>query len=392
MAPGRYTPASMAPRYDVAVIGAGIHGAGVAQAAAAGGRRVLLLEKSAPAAGTSSKSSKLIHGGLRYLETMQFGLVRESLRERELLLRLAPGLVTRLPFYIPVYDSTARGPLTLRAGLSLYALLGGLAPAMRFRSLPAQAWGTLGPLKREGLRAVFAYQDARTDDAALVRAVLGSAVSLGAAVEMPRRLESASRGEDGYVLRLDDGTERLASVVVNATGPWVGEIQRRAGLPAVDVELVQGAHVEYDAPIGDGAIYVESPVDRRPVFLLPWRDGTLVGTTETVFRGDPDRVVPLPEEIDYLETTLRHYVPAFRGRRTAVWAGLRVLPRSSTDPNARRRGTMLVADDPARPRWIAVCGGKLTTYRDTAEKVMRLAAPSLPVGASRDTATIRLVT
>ncbi|HEX6852741.1 MAG TPA: FAD-dependent oxidoreductase [Candidatus Polarisedimenticolaceae bacterium] len=380
----------MAPRYDVAVIGAGIHGAGVAQAAAAAGHRVLVLEKSEPAAGTSSKSSKLIHGGLRYLETPQFGLVRESLRERELLLRLAPGLVTRLPFYIPVYASMARGPLTMRAGLSLYALLGGLAPAMRFRSLPRAAWGSLGPLSHEGLRAVFAYRDARADDAALVRAVLDSAKALGATVEMPARLESASRREDGWVLRLADGTERFASVVVNAAGPWVAQVQRRAGLPAVDVELVQGAHVEYDAPISEGAIYVESPVDRRPVFLLPWRGGTLVGTTETLFRGNPDDVTPLPGEIDYLEATLRRYVPEFRGRRTGAWAGLRVLPRSATDPNARRRGTMFVTDEPAAPRWIAVCGGKLTTYRETAGKVMRLAAPSLPARTGRDTATIPL--
>jgi glycerol-3-phosphate dehydrogenase len=261
---------------------------------------------------------------------------------------------------------------------------------MRFRSLPKAAWETLGPLEREGLRAVFAYQDARTDDAALVRAVLDSARSFGATIEMPARLESATRRSDGYVMRLADGTERFASVVVNAAGPWVAEIQLRAGLPAVDVELVQGAHVEYDAAIADGAIYVESPIDRRPVFLLPWRGGTMVGTTETVFRGDPDDVAPLPEEIDYLETTLRRFVPGFRGARTAAWAGLRVLPRSATDPNARRRGTMFVTDDPGSPRWIAVCGGKLTTYRDTAEKVMRLAATSLPASSGRDTATIPL--
>ena len=380
----------MALRYDVAVIGAGIHGAGVAQAAAAAGHRVLVLEKSAPAAGTSSKSSKLIHGGLRYLETMQFGLVRESLRERELLLRLAPGLVRRIPFYLPVYESMRRGPLTLRLGLSLYAVLGGLAPEMRFRSLPRAGWNALEPLRHDGLRAVFSYQDAQTDDAALVRAVLDSARAFGAVLEVPARVESATRESDGWRLRLADGSERAASVVVNAAGAWVGAVQSRAGLPAIDIELVQGAHVEFDAPVGDGAIYVESPVDGRPVFLLPRRGGTTVGTTESLFRGDPDRVEPLSPEIEYLEATLRHYVPRFSGRRTTAWAGLRVLPRSTTDPNARRRGTMFVTDNPERPRWIAVCGGKLTTYRDTAAKVLRLAALSLPARAGRDTATIPL--
>lgn len=380
----------MTARYDVAVIGAGIHGAGVAQAAAAAGHRVVVLEKSAPAAGTSSKSSKLIHGGLRYLETLQFDLVRESLRERELLLRLAPSLVSRIPFYVPVYDGMRRGPTTVRAGLSLYALLGGLAPEMRFRSLSRSEREGWSSLRRDGLRAVFAYGDARADDAGLVRAVLDSARDLGATIEIPARLEGASREPDGWRLRLSDGAERVASVVVNAAGAWVGEVQARAGLPTIEVELIQGAHVEYDAPIGDGAIYVESPDDGRPVFLLPWRGGTLVGTTETKFAGDPDRVVPLVEETEYLERTLRHYVPAFRGRRRGTWAGLRVLPRSAANPNARRRETTFVADAPSRPTWVAVCGGKLTTYRRTAERVMGLLARSLPARGGRATATIPL--
>ena len=165
----------MSTAYDVVIIGGGIHGVGVAQAAAAAGHRVLLLEKTALASATSSRSSKLIHGGLRYLESAQFGLVRGSLRERTLLLQLAPDLVRRLPFHIPVYAGTTRRPFTIRAGLSLYALLGNLAPDCRFASLPRTDWPDLDGLATDGLQAVFRYYDAQTDDAALTRAVMASA-------------------------------------------------------------------------------------------------------------------------------------------------------------------------------------------------------------------------
>jgi len=165
---------------DIVVVGAGIQGAGVAQAAAAAGYSVLLLEQTGIASGTSSRSSKLIHGGLRYLESGQFRLVRECLRERALLLRNAPSFVRLAPHYIPVYRETRRRPLLLRAGLSLYAVLGGLHPEVRFRQLPRSAWSDLDGLNQDGLQAVFRYFDAQTDDAALTRAVVSSAQSLGA--------------------------------------------------------------------------------------------------------------------------------------------------------------------------------------------------------------------
>ena len=145
-----------ADHYDVVVIGAGIHGAGVAQAAAAAGHTVLVLEKTAIAHGTSSRSSKLIHGGLRYLETGQFGLVRESLRERAILLRIAPGLVRLSPFFIPVYGGASRSRWKIRAGLSLYALLGGFGRHNRFQSIARSEWHRLDGFQTDGLRAVFA--------------------------------------------------------------------------------------------------------------------------------------------------------------------------------------------------------------------------------------------
>jgi len=179
-------------RYDVVIVGGGIHGAGVLQAAAAAGHSALLIERLGLASGTSSRSSKLIHGGLRYLETGQFALVRESLRERAIHLRIAAELVELKPFYIPVYRNTRRRPWQLKLGLWIYALLGGFDPSTRFGTVPKREWSSLDGLDTQGLEAVIRYHDAQTDDASLTRAVVQSALSLGAELAMPARFAAAT--------------------------------------------------------------------------------------------------------------------------------------------------------------------------------------------------------
>jgi glycerol-3-phosphate dehydrogenase len=171
--------------YDVIVVGGGIHGAGVLQAAMAAGYSGLLIEKRGLASGTSSRSSKLIHGGLRYLESGQFGLVRESLRERAIHLRIAPDLVHLKAFYIPIYRDTRRRPWQLELGLSMYALLGGFAAGTGFGRVPRRQWSALDGLETQGLDAVVRYHDAQTDDAELTRAVVRSAQDLGGELAMP---------------------------------------------------------------------------------------------------------------------------------------------------------------------------------------------------------------
>ena len=371
------------PSYEIIIVGGGIQGAGIAQAAAAAGYRVLLLEKQAPAAGTSSRSSKLIHGGLRYLESGQFRLVWEAIREREHLLRLAPDLVRYVPFLIPVYAESLRRPWQIRAGLCVYALLAGLKPQSRFHAIKKTAWRSLDGLRQEGLRAVFSYPDAQTDDTALTRAVLASAAALGAQILYPARFISAARTSRGYRIEYifnDQSYSCCAQVLVNAGGPWVNRIQDRISPtpPKLEVELVQGTHLHFDQPLSSAIFYGESPRDRRPVFIMPWRQGTLVGTTETVFSGDPDQVEPLLEEIAYLKETLQFYFPHYSGRLIGSMAGLRVLPQGPGKPSRRSRETILVADENQRPRLIAVYGGKLTTYRATAARVMELACKTLP--------------
>jgi glycerol-3-phosphate dehydrogenase len=385
-------------KYDVVVIGAGIQGAGVAQAAAAAGYSVLVLEQTAPAAGTSSKSSKLIHGGLRYLESAQFGLVHESLRERALLLKLAPDLVKLQPLHIPLYENSSRSPLTIRAGLSLYALLAGLGSESLFNQLPREQWPKLSGLRQQGLKAVFRYFEAQTDDAALTRAVLHSAVSLGAEVQMPARFVAAQR--NGQCCRVDyedsHGQHSVSCrVLVNCAGPWVAQVLAgiEPPLKSPGVELVQGSHLLLP-PLLDQYFYLEAPSDRRAVFVLPWEGRLLVGTTEKIHTEAPEKSHCTMEERDYLLATLLHYFPQLTVNQEEVetFAGLRVLPRSEKQAFSRPREVMFDMDDPLRPRVISVMGGKLTTYRATAQMVMARLKPSMPAKEKRaDTAQLPLV-
>ncbi|MDF1838096.1 MAG: FAD-dependent oxidoreductase [Planctomycetota bacterium] len=380
---------------DVAVIGAGIQGAGVAQALAAAGYQVRVLEKSHPAAGTSSKSSKLIHGGLRYLETFEFGLVRESLKERATLLRIAPHLVRMVPFHIPVYRGMRRGPLTVRAGLCLYALLGGLGKEARFSTVPKDGWDLLDGLKQEGLRSVFRYYDGQTDDAALCRAVITSAHELGAHVMLGAELIAAEADSHGWTLRYhqEEAVHELhARVVVNAAGPWVAQVLDHftPKPPHREVDLVGGTHIELEGTLDQGIYYTEAPADGRAVFSMPWKGRILVGTTENPWR-DPDEVQPTQSEIEYLVETFSNHFP---GKSTTVvdsWAGLRVLPRAEGAAFARSREVVLIQNHTKRPSVLSIYGGKLTGYRATAERVLQRIAPSLgPAERKADTATLRL--
>lgn len=374
-------------RCDVVVIGAGIHGTGVAQAAAAQGFSVLVLEQSDIASGTSSRSSKLIHGGLRYLETGQFVLVRECLRERALLLKLAPDLVKLQPFYLPVYADTRRRPAQLRLGLTLYAALGGFAAANRFRSVPLREWSALDGLDTHGLQQVFQYWDAQTDDRLLTRAVMASAQSLGARLVMPATFTGAELTDKGCAITYTHtGSEYSceAAVLVNAAGPWVNQVlaKVRPHIEPLSIELVQGTHLVLDGALNRGIYYMEAPRDGRAVFAMPWHGKLLLGTTETPYAGDPATVTPLPQEQEYLLETLAHYFPTYRppshARIIDTFAGLRALPSDGNATFKRPRDTVLHIDRPDHPRALTIYGGKLTAYRATAEKVIQRLQANLP--------------
>jgi glycerol-3-phosphate dehydrogenase len=378
---------------DVAIVGAGIHGAGLAQAAAAAGHSVLLLEQERIAAGTSSRSSKLIHGGLRYLETAQFHLVRESLHERTLMLKLAPELVQLRRFYVPIYRHTRRRPWQLALGLSLYALLAGFARGAAFGWVPRQRWQQLDGLTTEDLQCVFHYQDAQTDDRALTRAVVASAQSLGATLLCPARCEDASLLSDGVLLRYRHadgrGEECRARVLVNAAGPWADGFARRI-TPAIAVpavERVQGSHLVLPLQLREGCYYLESPRDGRAIFVLPWHGQLLLGTTETRPHADAAHCRPSAAEVGYLLGVLKHYFPAWRALGPAdvreSFAGLRVLPRGAGHAFHRSRETLLLTDRPRAPRVLSIYGGKLTTWRAVSERGLARIADALPARRAR---------
>jgi glycerol-3-phosphate dehydrogenase len=378
--------------YDVVIIGGGIHGAGVLQAAVAAGHSALLIERQALAAGTSSRSSKLIHGGLRYLESGQFALVRESLRERAIHLRIASELVELKPFYIPVYRDTRRRPWQLKIGLWIYALLGGFDAATRFGSVPESEWPQLDGLKTLDLDAVIRYHDAQTDDALLTRAVVKSAVTLGAEVAMPARYSRAILADDGVLVSYSASGATLqckGRVLVNAAGPWAMQAARlvEPAIPIPNVDLVQGTHIVIPHPLAAGIYYVESPTDGRAVFVMPWGGATLIGTTETPYRGDPDDVHPLAAEEEYLLAVVRYYFPALgsltRDDISERFAGLRVLPAATQAAFDRSRETIFTTDRDVRPRVLCIYGGKLTGWRAAADHVMQRISPSLPAAVKR---------
>ncbi len=376
------------PFYDAVVIGGGIHGAGVAQALAVNGHSVLVLEQHTVASGTSSRSSKLIHGGLRYLESFHISLVKECLQERAILLRNAPHLVKLVPFYIPVFPETTRRPWQFRAGLSLYAALNSFKPSSRFGTVAEKEWKNLDGLATNNLQKVFYYQDAQTDDVTLTRAVMNSAVQHGAELMAPCEFMSADATDGGVSIcyQQEGQTNQCQTrVVINATGPWVNQVLDKfsfahAPLP---IELVQGTHIILPGELMQGVYYVEAPADQRAVFVMPWQGNTMVGTTETVYTGDPGAVHPLETEIDYLLKTLIHYFPHYQGKPMLdSFAGLRVLPHDEGHPFSRSRDTQLVVDSDHSPRLLSIYGGKLTAYRITAEKVMQKLGSSLKSASS----------
>lgn len=376
-------------RYNLIVIGAGIQGAGVAQAAVAAGYSVLVLEQTGIAAGTSSKSSKLIHGGLRYLESAQINLVRESLRERALLLKLAPQLVQLQPLHIPIYESSKRSPLTIRAGLSMYSVLAGLQNNTYFSSVPVSEWSSLAGLQQDGLREVFRYYEAQTDDAALTAAVLRSAMSLGAEVLLPARFVAANIDAQGVQIEYEFRQQQQTAacdVLVNCAGPWAPDVLARItpARPTPAVELVQGSHLLLP-PVLQQYFYLEAPQDKRAVFVLPWKERLLVGTTETIYQGVPEAAHCLDSERDYLMQTLRHYFPELDLSNAAIesFAGLRVLPRSDKRAFFRPREALFDVDNAQRPRVLSLMGGKLTTYRATAQMAIERVRASLPLKTAR---------
>lgn len=389
--------------YDVVVLGAGIQGAGIAQACALNGLSVLVLEQfSEPAMGTSSKSSKLIHGGLRYLESLSFSLVKECLLERKRLLKNAPDIVKANRFFIPLYTNSKRHPLIVYMGLWLYAWLAGDYLGRKIGWICKANWKTLNGLNTENLRAVFYYEDAQTDDKLLTKRVIASAQKLGAELKYHSEVVSVvkrdNQKQNDFVITTESyGTKQhfIARICINVTGPWINTLAQRVSPspPMLPIELVQGIHIILDRLISTECFYGESPDDGRAVFVLPWKGNTMVGTTEFALPQGPTSIGATDVEINYLLRVVNHMFPLqsiSEENISEVFAGSRVLPKQDGSLNARTRETQILYG-PECVNYFAVYGGKLTAYRAVAENIVNvmvkegaLSTVKLPLKTTRD--------
>ena len=386
-------------QFDLLIIGGGINGVGIARDAAGRGLSVLLVEKDDLAAATSSSSSKLIHGGLRYLEQYEFRLVAEALSEREVLLNIAPHLVAPLRFVMP-HVPELRPRWMIRAGLYLYDHLGRHTrlPGSHSVDLRATAYGAgLRPTLTKG----FVYSDCRVDDARLVVANAMSARELGAEILTRTQCVSAKRAAAAWQVRLrsagDAGRTIAARAVVNAAGPWVKEVlNERLRQPSRDnVKLVKGSHIVVPRLYDGAHAYILQNDDRRVVFMIPYEEKyTLIGTTDVALEGIHETPGATAAEIAYLCRAANRYLARPLAPSDAVWtyAGVRPLYDDGTaDPSAVSRDYTLRLDaDAGAAPVLSVFGGKITTYRRLAEHALDRLAPWFPGRGAAWTATTAL--
>jgi glycerol-3-phosphate dehydrogenase len=388
--------------FDLVVIGAGINGCGIARDAARRGLRVLLVDKGDIGGGTTSWSTRLIHGGLRYLEHGEIGLVRESLRERERLLRIAPHLVRPLPLLLPIYEGDRRGTWLIRAGMLAYDLLSYDKSLPRYQMLSREEALARAPgLNPHGLRGAALYYDAQVQfperlavENALAARAAGATVLTYTKVRRILKEAGAVRGVELANATDEQRVAVSAPVVVNVAGPWVDAVL--AADPAVErVSLIggtKGSHLVVGAFPGapQDALYAAAREDARPFFIIPWNSQYLIGTTDLRFTGDPDRIRASAAEIDYLLTEANRLLPTAGLDRQEIhytYAGVRPLPFVSTRAAGAITRRHVLHDHAASgvKGLVSIIGGKLTTYRELAQQTVDWAQRALerPVTQAR---------
>lgn len=382
--------------FDLCVIGGGITGVGIARDAALRGLSVALIEKGDLASGTSSQSSKLIHGGVRYLEQFAFGLVRESIRERDALSHNAAHLARRLPFIYPIYRGDKHGPFTINLGMWLYDAFALFRRDRRHKMLSRAELEAREPaLKTEDMRGATLYYDCMTDDGRLTIETALDARERGALILTRVRARGLLR-EAGRVIGVEaedllegQGFDLRARVTVSAAGPWTDALLGQA-LPEHEALLrpTKGVHIVVDhakLPVNH-AVVMRSGDDRRVLFAIPWNGRAVVGTTDTDDDQGPDACRATGADVDYLLRAARLHFPGSNLRREdviATWAGLRPLLRAEgVDPSAVSREHEIRE---LAPGFLCVFGGKLTTYRLMAEQVVDRSGLAPKAGASMDT-------
>ncbi len=374
--------------YDVLIIGGGINGAGIALDAVLRGYSVLLLEKNDFGGFTTSGSTKLIHGGLRYLEYMEFSLVRESLREREILLQNAPHLVKPLQIDFPLYSHSERGPLMIKMGMILYDLLSYDKSMPNHKVLfTKEGYGlpkTLKSLQAKGLKGVASYYDCQIQyPERLCLDTILAAEENGADLLNYSQFLGMKREDDFYSIKfkeLNNGTEfsTKATYIVNATGPFVDEVNKviSENIPRL-MGGTKGSHILIRKFEGgpENGLYIESIQDGRPFFIIPWDDYYLVGTTDIFYKNTLDRITASEEEINYLLKELNYFMDAKTFSREDIlytYSGIRPLPfePDKKEKKVTRKHIIHDHEDEGFKNYYSIVGGKLTTFRSLAEDTM----------------------
>jgi glycerol-3-phosphate dehydrogenase len=378
--------------YDLLVIGGGINGAAVANIAAGEGLKVALLEKGDFASGTSSKSTKLVHGGLRYLEHFEFDLVQEALKERYIQLQSVPYLVKPLAFLSPVYKDDRRPLWMMKLGVLLYDILSGKYQIGRHRSLKKQEISGLVPgIKEQDLIGGVIYYDAQMDDARLCLENVLSAQAKGADVANYIQVKSFIK-ENGKVVGVkayEAGSQKEFTVrarkIVCAVGPWAQKLLKEDDPQAAGhIRTTKGIHLVYRQKISDHALLVQTQKDSRIFFIIPWLDHSLIGTTDTDYEGSPDEVDVKQEDVDYLLQEARRILPKYSFEQSDIitsFAGLRPLVYQ---PGAPSRVSRKHVFEETSSGLLFILGGKYTTYRKIAmECVNRILSPDKVVPSEK---------
>ena len=371
--------------FDVIIIGAGINGAGIARDAAMRGLTVLLLDKGDIGGGTSSWSTRLIHGGLRYLEHAEFGLVRESLREREILLKIAPHLVKPLPLLIPIYKGSRRGPVTIRVGLTAYDVLSFDKTLRRHRMLSrAEALREAPGLNPEGLLAAAVYYDAQVEFAErlVFENVLAAQGQRATVITYARVTELVVANGRACAVEFVAGRtgERHTArgkIIINAAGPWVDQLLEQTSQNKPLIGGTKGSHIIVGPFSGapSSAVYAEAEADRRQFFIIPWNGNYLIGTTDTRFEGDLEQVVAESGEIDYLLNETNRVFPQAKLTTNQIlytYSGVRPLAYTGGKDESSITRRHFIREHPQLSNLFSIVGGKLTTYRSLSEQCVDL--------------------
>ncbi len=351
--------------YDVAIIGGGINGAGCARELAMRGLKVVLLEKGEFGQGTSGRSSKLIHGGLRYLEQFHFGLVFEASRERKLLLENAPRLVKPLPFLLPIYRGGPHPVWKIRLGMWLYDALALFQNVKPHRWLDAGEILKLEPgLASDGLLGGVLYYDAQMDDRRLCIETINQAKRFGADAYDHTRVKKVIRSGDTVDYLDTDKGQIFANVYVNTTGPWCDELlESKTPL----LRLSKGSHLVVQK-LADHAILATAKSDGRVFFIMPWKNQTLIGTTEIDYQGSPDDAVISEEERNYLLSETHRILPGVDLNVVDSFAGVRPLINQTESLGSVSREEAIIVH---AANFVSLIGGKYTTFRSVTERLAR---------------------